>query len=58
MAEVRAGYAACMTNTPEPPEDRPLELEDVPAEEGISTADAAERVEREPEEQDNQEELR
>lgn len=46
-----------MTITPEPPEDRPIELEDVPAEEGISTADAAERVEREPEEQDNQEEL-
>jgi hypothetical protein len=47
-----------MTNTPQPPEDRPIELEDVPAEEEISAADAAERVEREPEEQDNQEELR
>ena len=53
-----AGYARTMTITPEPPEDRPIELEDVPAEEGISAADAAERIEREPEDQDNKEELR
>lgn len=51
------GYALHMTITPEPPEDRPIELDGVPAEEGISTADAAERVEREPEEQENKEEI-
>lgn len=52
------GYAVVMTVKPEPPEDRPIDLEGVPAEEGISEADAAERVEKDPEEQDNQEELR
>ncbi len=51
------GYATRMTITPEPPEDRPVELEDVPAEEGISTADAAERLERDPEDQENQEDI-
>ena len=58
MVPLRSGYAEDMTITPQPPEDRPIELADVPAEEGISPADAAERVEQDPEEQDNQEELR
>lgn len=34
-------------------EERPIELGDVPAEEEISTADAAERLEQDPEEQVN-----
>ena len=42
-----------MTVTPQPPEDRPVEVEGVPAEEGVSTADAAERVDKDPEEQLN-----
>ncbi len=47
-----------MTVTPEPPEDRPIDLEGVPAEEGISEADASDRLEKDPDEQDNKEELR
>ncbi|MFC6287791.1 hypothetical protein [Nocardioides sp. GCM10027113] len=41
--------------TPEPPEpsDRPVDVEAVPDEEGVSQADAAERVDLDPEEQDN-----
>lgn len=58
MKPPRPGYAVVMTVTPEPPEDRPVELEGVPDEEGISAADAAERVERDPEDQDNREETR
>lgn len=44
-----------MTVTPEPPEpsDRPVDVEAVPDEEGVSQADAAERVELDPEEQKN-----
>ena len=51
------GYALTMTVTPEPPEDRPIDLAGVPAEEGISEADAADRLEKDPDEQENQEEL-
>jgi len=36
-----------------PDSERPVELDDVPGEEDVSTADAAERVERDPEEQVN-----
>jgi hypothetical protein len=36
--------------------DRPVDLEGVPAQEDISTADAVERVDRDPEEQENREE--
>jgi hypothetical protein len=44
-----------MTVTPEPPEptDRPLDLGGVPDAEDVSAADAAERVELDPEEQKN-----
>lgn len=44
-----------MTATPEPPEpsDRPVDVESVPDEEGVSQADAAERVDLDPEEQHN-----
>lgn len=55
---MRPGYAVLMTVTPEPPEDRPIDLEGVPAEEGISAADVSERLDKDPDEQDNQEELR
>jgi hypothetical protein len=43
-----------------PDEERPVDLEGVPAEEGFSTADAAARVELDPENQPNftEEELR
>ena len=58
MGTVPPGYAAVMTITPEPPEDRPIDLEGVPAEEGISAADVSERLDKDPDEQDNQEELR
>ena len=53
-----AGYDAAMTTKPEPSDrhDRPIDLEGVPDEEEISEADAAERVERDPDEQENQEE--
>lgn len=46
-----------MTTSPEPPEprDTPIDLEGVPDEEGVSEADAADRVERDPEEQRNKE---
>jgi hypothetical protein len=33
--------------------ERPLSIDDVPGEEGISTADAADRVDLDPEEQPN-----
>ena len=36
-----------------PDEHRPVEVEEVPAEEGISEADVADRVDLEPEEQEN-----
>ncbi|MCW2794571.1 hypothetical protein [Nocardioides sp.] len=36
-----------------PSEERPIELEDVPEEEGISTADAVERLDEDPDEQRN-----
>ena len=41
-----------MTNVPEP-SDRPVHAEEVPAEEGISEADVAERVDETPEDQEN-----
>lgn len=48
-----------MTTTPAPePDDRPLDLEGVPAEEGISEADAAERLDQDPETQQNREDVR
>lgn len=37
---------------------KPLDLEGVPDEEGISEADAAERLDKDPEEQENREDLR
>ncbi|WP_162529747.1 hypothetical protein [Nocardioides caldifontis] len=36
-----------------PDEERPLDLGGTPAEEGVSTADASERVDLSPEEQEN-----
>ena len=51
MAASRIGYRQAMTYQPE--EERPIELEDVPDEEGISVADAAERIDKDPEEQKN-----
>ena len=36
-----------------PDEDRPVDVEGVPAEEGIDEADAAERLDQDPEEQEN-----
>jgi hypothetical protein len=48
-----------MTIHPEPPDEqqRPVEVDGVPAEEQISEADVADRVDDDPEEADNQEEL-
>ena len=48
-----------MTVTPDPKDqpERPVELEDVPEEEGISEADAAERLDRDPDEQPNREDV-
>lgn len=43
-----------MTYPPVPPDaERPVELPDVPPEEGISTGDVADRVDEDPEEQRN-----
>lgn len=45
-----------MTNVPDPTgpqRDRPVQVEGVPAEEGISEADVAERVDEDPEHQVN-----
>ena len=45
-----------MTNVPDPTRtqrDRPVQVEGVPAEEGISEADVAERVDENPEDQEN-----
>lgn len=45
-----------MTTSPDelpPDKERPVEVEDVPPEEGISEADAAERLDEDPEEQEN-----
>ena len=39
--------------TYQPEEERPIELVDVPDEEGISVGDAAERLDKDPEEQKN-----
>lgn len=48
-----------MTIHPEPPDEqeRPVEVDGAPAEENISEADVAERVDEDPEEADNKEEL-
>ena len=51
MAASRIGYPRAMTYQPE--EERPIELQDVPDEEGISVGDAAERLDKDPEEQKN-----
>ena len=51
MAASRIGYPYAMTDQPE--EQRPIELQDVPGEENISVGDAAERLDKDPEEQKN-----
>lgn len=38
------------TSPTEPPEERPVQTEDVPVEEGVEEADAARQVEEDPEE--------
>ncbi|MCW2793433.1 MAG: hypothetical protein JWO76_2531 [Nocardioides sp.] len=45
------GYDPGMTTAH--PEERPVDLEGVPAEEGISSADAADRIDEDPDEQVN-----
>jgi hypothetical protein len=45
------GYVWCMSEMAD--HERPVELEGVPEGEEISTADAAERIDEEPEEQEN-----
>jgi hypothetical protein len=55
MLAVTTGYGASMTEMAGPERSRPVDLEGVPAEEGISTADAAERKDEEPDEQSNRE---
>lgn len=58
------GYAEDMSITPPPPSDqpedfdRPVDLGDAPDQEGVSEADAAERLDRDPDEQENKEDLR
>ena len=47
----RGGYPSSMTQTSD--EGRPIATEGVPAEEGISEADVADRVDLEPEDQPN-----
>lgn len=56
---IPAGYGRDMSTTPEPPRsaDPPIELEGVPEEEGISEADAAERVDLDPDEQQNRKDV-
>jgi hypothetical protein len=51
MAASRIGYPRAMTHQPE--EERPIELKGVPEEEGNSVGDAAERLDKDPEEQKN-----
>jgi hypothetical protein len=48
-----------MTVTPDPkdPPDERIELEDVPEQEGLSKADAAARLNRDPDEQPNKEDV-
>jgi hypothetical protein len=46
-----SGYGPNMTTSH--PEDRPFDVEGVPAEEDISTADAVDRLDEDPEEQKN-----
>jgi hypothetical protein len=46
----RTGYASVMSNRKD---ERPLELEDVPVEEGISGEDAAEQLAQSPEDKRN-----
>ena len=50
-----AGYRTGMTEMAGPERSRPVEIEGVPEEEGVSTADAAERVDEDPDEQRNRE---
>jgi hypothetical protein len=47
------GYGMSMSEMADHERERPVELEGVPEEEGVSAADAAERVDEEPEEQHN-----
>lgn len=47
-----------MTTPISEPDDQPIDLEELPAEEGMSKADAVERVDRDPEEQQNREDVR
>jgi hypothetical protein len=51
MAASGIGYPQVMTHQPE--EERPIELQGVPEEDGISVGDAAERLDKDPEEQKN-----
>jgi hypothetical protein len=45
------GYGMAMTTTPqEQPEDRPVQAEDLPAEEDVEEADVARQVDEDPEE--------
>ncbi len=51
MSRSGGGYLSFMTQTSD--EGRPIETEGVPAEEGISEADVADRVDLDPEDQPN-----
>jgi hypothetical protein len=52
-----AGYVTPMTSTPDPPEvDAPIEREDVPHEEDITAADADDRADDDPGEQNKRRE--
>ena len=52
-AERRVGYWLCMSQMADHENERPVEIEGVPAGEEISPADAAERVDEQPDEQSN-----
>jgi hypothetical protein len=53
MTRGRSGYGMFMSQMGDHDQERPVELDDVPDGEEISPADAAERIDEDPDEQSN-----